>query len=297
MTRPRLKETPWKSLIAAHKKLNIIPSFNCSGPQSQHVLDLVFHASTSSVPVNTIYSARPRKFNCIKEASSLVDYRIGLDELLIVLMPPFHEKQILGIIDNENLCKRFEGGIACTKKWYTLGREVTRHFSVFNPNIPKCEMDNPINFSQGGSSKNYTTLGWSEQGEWGTWTDGHAAGLICNLEKRKGLDIKLSALVHAFAPDNNPPQTVDVIVNSHKVSTWNLDHQNTREVSAIIHNANVPDQMLMNVIFRIAHPSSPSKHRISGDNRNLGIEVKWIKFEEVRDSSKNEKDANEMDSS
>jgi hypothetical protein len=134
----------WRALIAAHERLTIIPSFDCSGawdsPSRQYVLDLVFHASSSATPVNTTYLARrpglvvnvssspTPALDCGQESASLYSRELGQGELLVVLSPPLQKVQVIEMPGFESLCRSFAGGFACSRQWPLLEERLAAGF-------------------------------------------------------------------------------------------------------------------------------------------------------------------------
>jgi hypothetical protein len=128
---------PWRALIAAHERLTVVPSFDCAGYFNRHVLDLVFHASSSATPVNTAYLARRSAVNCGQESASLHSRKLGEGELLVILSPPLEEVQVIRMPRFKSLCRSFAGGFACSRRWSCLGK------SALGPAFLKSKLGQP----------------------------------------------------------------------------------------------------------------------------------------------------------
>jgi hypothetical protein len=133
-----LPADPWRALIASHGKLTIVPSFHCTtSPLQWQVLDLVFNASASATPVNTTYLARMKAIDCWQEQAALSGYTLDHDEVLVVFSPPINRELVSRIQDFSSLCRSFDGGSVCSRKWGDLKDSgLAAKFSGPLPRIP-----------------------------------------------------------------------------------------------------------------------------------------------------------------
>lgn len=273
---------PWRGLIAAHERLIIIPSFYCAGPSSWRMLDMVFHASSSVTPVNTMHLARHSTVvDCSQEVASLRSRELSEGELLVVFSPPLRKPLVIEMPGFERLCRSFADGFACSRQWPVLEERFAGGFSDPLVGISLYALGTEIRFTKGGNSAQYTTFGWSDQEPWGTWTEGSEAELTFRLKDTVSSDLRLTALAHAFAPNNIPPQTVEVVANGKTVGPWTLRHGEGREVSVIIPQSITAAASLVRLVFRIAHPSSPNSHGLSVDSRKLGMGMLWMRIDRI----------------
>jgi hypothetical protein len=120
---------PWRALIAAHERLTVVPSFDCAASFNRHVLDLIFHASSSATPVNTAYLARRRAVDCDQEIASLYSRKLAEGELLVVLSPPLEKVRVSQMPGFENLCRSFTEGFACSRERLVLEDRLAPGFS------------------------------------------------------------------------------------------------------------------------------------------------------------------------
>lgn len=273
---------PWRGLIAAHERLTIVPSFRCTEPFTWHMLDMVFHASSSVTPVNTMHLARSSTVvDCSQEVASLRSRELSERELLVVFSLSRRKSPVIEMPGFDRFCRSFADGFACSRQWPVLEERFAGGFSEVGTLLFPYALGTEIRFTKGGNSTQYTTFGWSYQEPWGTWTEGSEAELMFRLKDTVSSDLRLTALAGAFAPNNIPPQTVEVVANGKTVGPWTLRHGKSQEVSVIIPQSIAAAASPVRLVFRIAHSSSPNSHGLSVDSRKLGMGIVWMRINRV----------------
>jgi hypothetical protein len=115
-----LPPTPWVDLIRYHKQLEIYPTFECLHHNArifQDIVDLVFYASESVTPVNTMWTDRDKAKECPAELISVDRLGISKAELLVILDAQYAERFLSSEPEYRQLCRSFDKGIVCSHRW------------------------------------------------------------------------------------------------------------------------------------------------------------------------------------
>ena len=132
-----------------------------------------------------------------------------------------------------------------------------------------------IDFKNTGNSAPYTVGGWSSSEPWGAWTIGSIASVWMAPKERRPFKLTVSA--HGFVSAG--PMTASVRVNNRPVGRLSFNSaQPAAEVSFPIPAEALAERMLK-IDFLIDDPKSPSEVGLSGDVRELGIGVRWIRLD------------------
>jgi hypothetical protein len=199
----QFKRSAWISLIAAHRKLTIVPTISCAGSFAS--LELLQYASFSATPSNNAYLARsaPGTFDCVHETSAATG---GPEdgELLVLLSPPLSQGRAEDMESFGELCRRFEAGFACTRRWSNLPPDLVQSFP---PALPRSfyRLGETVTFNNK-TDRHFLRDGWSSSEPWGTWSDGASADLRIPFSKHKERGLTLSADALGYGPDAVHPR-------------------------------------------------------------------------------------------
>jgi len=120
----------------------------------------------------------------------------------------------------------------------------------------------------------YLGRGWSNAEEWGIWTDGNQALLTLPIDS---LNCDLTMVFDATAYCDDKGLRVMLMVNGVKIADTKL-YKDEKEYSFSIPNEILREKELLNIEFNIINPNSPKNLGQSGDDRMLGIGMRWIEI-------------------
>jgi len=131
------------------------------------------------------------------------------------------------------------------------------------------EIEQSIKFTADGNSGFLIRGGWSGQEATHRWTDGSQAGLLFRLKKQPDTNLLFRLKASAYLGGGLPYQTIDVVVNGQKTTTWQMKGLDWYE--AVIPSRLVSKNGILEVLFNISNPTSPAEVGESKDARKLGI--------------------------
>jgi hypothetical protein len=128
-----------------------------------------------------------------------------------------------------------------------------------------------LSFQAGANIEKHLLGGWSLQEPNHRWTEGDCARLQFHLMElgTKNIILRVECLGY-LANGKLDHQSVEVLVNDHKVATWTVRQRAWYE-------AIVPNELVkngdVNVNFLVSNPTSPFDANLSLDKRELGLGV------------------------
>lgn len=153
-----------------------------------------------------------------------------------------------------------------------------------------------IEFGRKGNYFRYQGNGWSEPEGGFTWTDGQTASLVIPVGKTDS-DIELRTMLLPFVvAGKQDSQTVDIYINDEPIGRWvvtnpkmnlwqrirsRIDRARRFQEQTIIIPGNLLNDSKMTITFQLPDATMPSELRVSGDERSLGIAVRWIVLTEL----------------
>jgi hypothetical protein len=168
----------------------------------------------------------------------------------------------------------------------SCGRDDRKKSAEARPRLHYCEYGMTIFFGLGGDSERIRIRGWSHTEPHFTWTDGDSAALGVRLLPSKHpiqLRFKMAGMT---APPRVPFQRVEVHVNSEKLATWEVGHEDVftllvpaKFVRAPKRAPGAPRPFVLEpgtrllIEFSIPDAISPLELGQSGDPRRLGLRV------------------------
>ncbi|MPN59222.1 hypothetical protein SDC9_206943 [bioreactor metagenome] len=132
-----------------------------------------------------------------------------------------------------------------------------------------------VSFGAEGTNSVFLADGWSAQEERHRWTEGPQAGLSFRLQERDAKkDILLRLKASAYLGRGIPHQEIGVFANEKKIASWQMKGLDWYE--AIVPSGLIGKEGLLNIVFTISKPTSPSDISKSKDTRKLGIAVREL---------------------
>jgi hypothetical protein len=129
---PELASDIWQPLIAEHRALRLLPSYECKGSQQRQLMDLVLHAVRAGRPVSTMYLSRfpePGR-DCAAEAEERARPAPVSGELLVLLdWPQAQSEPPPPPTTLPPDCRLFRGGLVCTLQWEALPPPLAEAFA------------------------------------------------------------------------------------------------------------------------------------------------------------------------
>jgi hypothetical protein len=128
----------------------------------------------------------------------------------------------------------------------------------------------------------YLLDGWSGQEPNHRWTDGGCARLQFHLSELAvhGIILRVECLGF-LAGGKLDHQSVDVLVNDSKVTTWTV-----RQIEW--YEATIPRELMnngdINISFLVSNPTAPCDVNLSKDKRRLGLRVRSVEIVESGDA-------------
>jgi len=128
-----------------------------------------------------------------------------------------------------------------------------------------------IEFKENGNGQYYIVSGWSEQEKEFRWSDGKTAILEFRIDEKYENDYLLSIFAHAYLGGGLNYQSVDVIANGNKLTTWQIINREWYRVEIPASYLNQNDYLILE--FIISEPTSPYSVGESNDRRELGFAI------------------------
>ena len=116
----------------------------------------------------------------------------------------------------------------------------------------------------------YLLSGWASNKEvWGTWSNGHSAGLLLPLPMQKPKILELVA--RAFVNSNHPTQDLIISIDGKPVKSVTLSHSDNNIIEIPLPLV-LPDKNYLFLQIELLNPASPKQlGGASNDDRQLGI--------------------------
>jgi hypothetical protein len=120
--------------------------------------------------------------------------------------------------------------------------------------------------------------GWSSAEPQGTWTDATRATVRIRVASAPSGALRLTVMAGAFAPPPRTGQAVAVSLNGRRIAQWTVLAGDSKPYSA-----DFPGELLRSgsgvLEFAIPGAVSPQAAKLSGDSRQLGINVKSLRLD------------------
>ncbi|MDL2285941.1 hypothetical protein LJC24_00685 [Desulfococcaceae bacterium OttesenSCG-928-F15] len=130
-----------------------------------------------------------------------------------------------------------------------------------------------IKFTQAYNPEKFLRTGWSGQEATHRWTEGHEASMRIHVPNVQKNDLLLHFDANAYLGGQIKRQLIDVSVNNHFVTTWEMTGRKWYEAEIPAH---ILKDNLLEISFKISNPASPCKLSESKDCRELGIAAREL---------------------
>jgi len=262
-----LPAVPWRSLVAAHRGVTIYPIIHCAAlPAQLKTVDLLIDASEHATPINTMYAGRPAD-DCVASAQAARATVLDDGDLHIFFDEQFGWGAIRQLAGASSLCRKFDGGFACTSKWPAL--DAAGGLPGFSaPESPAYRLGTVVTLGDG--------AGLAERG-WGWWRDswmyGGKADLVLDLAAPlPSQDLTLHFRGHAALPDG-AARDLSLAVDGVEIKQWRISDQGTHEFDAVIPAGVITRQSPLQLQFSMTGGKSLRELRLDTDNRRLDFSM------------------------
>lgn len=137
----------------------------------------------------------------------------------------------------------------------------------------------PRDFARSGIRMRY---GWSDDEDWGTWSEGSYSDLLLALpDGFCGGRLNLVFTVQGFVAPGHPRQEADVFLNGKFNETWVFEGTPDASDRSVAVTCAAASPGLLSVGFRLRSPASPMLLGLSADRRLLGIGLKGLRVEVI----------------
>ncbi len=266
---PVVEQALLDGLVSRHAGLTLLPTFGCGAHAlAPEFMPLLLAASRLRVAANTMYVARFAELPaCAVADAAGAPLRPG--ELRVFLDPQTQAGPAM-VPDGARLCRALATMSVCTLQTGLLAGLAP----VTMPVVPlgrEVATAAPLSVQILGP-------GWYRPEPDGVWSIEHDAVLAARLEPAPSGDVAFEALAQGFTGARATSQQVALSVNGHPVARWSVPDRRDARLRALIPHADLVDgpQVLR---FDILAPARPSETGVNDDTRQLGIFLKWVRFD------------------
>ena len=246
-----LPKQAWRELLNVHKFVKQYPSFQCGGwannhwPENNSNMEMLLMAAELDKPINSAYLAR-RFRNCQDEFTEGLKFEIQ-NEGLYIYSGRTMSRYIEKLPDFKQLCREFEFGFICSRKWASLP-QINKSFTI---DFKKSAWSGVISRTSG--------LSFAEA--WGTWSSGDVVTLEFSFPLPEKFTIHLVA--HAFGPNVGKEFVAHVGDSAIRFKLTASPEERVLEFSN--------PKRSRTIKIDIPAPASPKELGLSADDRSLGI--------------------------
>jgi len=121
----------------------------------------------------------------------------------------------------------------------------------------------------------YLWHGWGRPETGFRWTDGKDANVIFALDVTGDLELRIN-MAPLIVPGKINEQILQIELNGHAVETVTLSDPEYKELDLVLPQAALKQQNILTL--RLPNATSPEALKLSIDQRQLGLAVKWMEF-------------------
>lgn len=278
-----VKLEAWRPLVAAHRAVNILPSYDCvldGTPNVDQVsLDIQYLASERAIPLNGIYSARPTR-DCARDAVELMTLTPADDTLYVVLHRVVNVAERLELLGAA--CGEFEFGRACSRNTAAIAAAIRAGGlkPVGRDQLPSVAFGQRLQLADPATAGGLDA-GWSFAEPFGRWTDGPGARLAFRTIGEPPSSGTLTLSLSAPLCGTRTTADIDVALNAVPLGTLHFDH--THNDPNLPRTLPIPNGTLRGSValleFRPHDTRRPSEIACNADTRQLGASVQWIELD------------------
>ena len=268
-TAPVMDQALLDSLVSHHDRLTLLPTFGCgANAVVPEFMPLLLAASRLRVAANTMYVARFASLPACAVADA-AGAPLAEGELRVFLAPETEAGPAM-VPDGARLCRSVATMSVCTLQTGLLAGMAPVAVAVA-PLGREIATAAPLAVQLLGP-------GWYMPEPEGVWSIEHDAVLAARLEPAPPGDVVFEALAQGFTGVHATSQPVALSVNGHAVAQWSVRDREDTRLRAVIPHADLVDgpQVLR---LDIAAPVRPSEAGTNTDTRQLGVFLKWVRFE------------------
>jgi len=265
--RVTLPPAPWQPLVLAHDDVTIYPLIHCAGLKAQlAIVDLLLDASRRAIPINTMYTGRPPD-DCVASARTARSSVLDDGGLHIFFDEQFSWGAIRDLAGAARLCRRFDGGHACTDKWPALESD------GFLPGFAAAggqqyQLGQTIALATG-AGEDYRGWGWWPAGNGDAWIYGGSATLTLDLaEPPAPGDLEFHFRGHASLLGNSE-RILRLSVQGKTVAEWPIADAAMHDYEAILPAASP----VLQLQFAMEGGKSLRDMKLDTDNRRLDFSM------------------------
>ncbi|MCC6263015.1 MAG: hypothetical protein IT169_05505 [Bryobacterales bacterium] len=277
----------WNPILAQQRLVRVFPGFFC-GPVKNHRLsqELQLLAARSGVPISTVFMARQVE-DCDAERERMETLLPGEGELVFYL-PPVGWPEARRSFPGADACRVFPLGVVCSRRFgqkFVLpipqeGVAESYFQPVSAPPLPGVEPDHPIVIDGITDLTPMFGAGWYPVEPDGAWMRGRRAELRFRAGAMEGGDLQFHFRSKAFLSPRHPRRSLTVLVNGVRAQTFAVDHWDSRDRVVKIPEGTAAADGILRIAFEIDPVSSPAADGVSGDTRELGIQLQRVWFTE-----------------
>lgn len=275
----------WQPVIARHSLVRVFPSFFC-GPAENHRLsqELQLLSARAGVPISTVFMAR-QVDDCAAERA-LVDTLEPGESELVLYVQPFEWANARVAFPNPAACREFPLGLVCSRRFLQPAFEALAHVgpleSYFRPvnalSPPTVEPGRPIAVSGNANVPPMLGMGWYPVEPDGVWMRGQRAELRFRLGAIEDRGLRFHFRAKAFLSPRHPRRSLSVLANGIRLQTLPLDRWEALDRAVKIPAEQLRTGGILRIEFEIDPVSSPAADGVSGDTRELGIQLQRVWF-------------------
>jgi hypothetical protein len=278
---PRIDLGAWRTLIAAHDRVFVLPSFDCvlGGPDDVGGIstEIQYLTSELALPINGVYSARPTR-DCVKDEVGWPTS--AADGALYVILPQARSVGFLLESDGTS-CADLAFGRVCSKNKTAVASALRS--GVMKAPSPPPSLRYGVRIDPGSeTSQPFLDGNWSWPEAAGRWSQGPVSRLMFRLAGDPPPGVALKLLASSVVCGQRYSQDLEVAINGVVIGTVHFDFDaNDPKVarSLPVPNPEVLRGSAVIVELRSKDSRAPSAVKCNEDPRKLGVFVNQLWFE------------------
>ena len=275
-----LKSEFWKQAGERYKKVRIIPPNNLT----KHWSVFASYAAGHGMGTDAVYLARidRNKLRLVHENAIRTVQEGGFCQDNLYILEEREARAALFSLDpTRDLLARVDGFLVLAPGWKACDscRMISGEVQLGDLG-PVTRLGEPMTFDSQGQGSNYLLQGWSDAGQWGTWSDGPRSEIVLPITSGVAGGLNLAIEARALVSKDHPRQEIEIAINGIDAGVLLYDIKDNERVR----NVAVPTPALaqadyggvLRVVFQHRNPVRPIDLGINADTRLLGLELKGI---------------------
>ncbi len=277
---PYLKLDAWRSLIAAHQAVWVMPTYECvlGGTAGVDMMstEIEYMTSERALPINGVYTARPSR-NCSKDPDTWPT-RPADGELYVFAesaIPIARKFEVHGAA-----CYAFTFGFVCSNNKAAIDEAVRSGALVAPPPPPDLGYGQRLDLSDA-ATQPYLSAGWSWPDSNGRFTDSHVGMMMFRLTGPRPPGVALKIQAASVICGDRQAQDVEISINDTVLGTLHFDP--TTNDDATVHSLPIANPALLDgpLVLELRAKDVRALNRVhcNEDDRSLGVRVRSLVFE------------------